>query len=80
MTNRRQFVGNHDGSSIDGSLVECLLNFSLGVWVEGACGFVKEQDGGVGDDGTGDGYTLLLASTKKTGSFTDMRFVGLGYR
>ena len=42
MTDRRQFVCDYDRGPIYSGFVQCLLDFSLGVWVKCACGFIEE--------------------------------------
>jgi len=77
MTDRRQFVGDHDCGSIDGGFVECFLDLSFSVRIECACGLVEKEDGGIRDYSSCDRNSLLLAAAEETGSFADVRVVGL---
>lgn len=66
-------VGDDDGGSADHDAVEGLLDAFLGLGVEGAGGLVEEEDGGVLDNGSGDGNPLLLASRELHSPFSHLQ-------
>ena len=61
---RAAIVGDHDDGLIDLAVeaFQQLQNVLGGYAVEVAGGFVGDQDHRVGDDGAGDGDSLLLAA------------------
>lgn len=56
-------VGDDDHCSALDDLAHAVLNDTLAFVVEGARGFVEDQDAGIGDQGAGNGDALLLTST-----------------
>lgn len=46
-----------------------LLNSFFGTGIDAAGGFIKNEDGGVGENGPGDGQQLPLALAEVAGSF-----------
>ena len=62
VANGGEAVGDDEAGAVVQDLDQCLLNliFGLGVYVGG--GFIKHEHGGVGEDGAGQRYALLLAA------------------
>lgn len=67
-----------DGGAAGGSLVERVLDNTLRLGVEGGGSLVQEQDARVGDNGAGDGNTLLLTTRQKETALADHGVVGFG--
>lgn len=65
---RAQSVRDGDGGATSGGGVEGGLDDFLGLAVECGRGFVEEQDGGVAEEGAGDGDALFL-SAREEGAF-----------
>ena len=57
-----QAMGNHDRGASNHDFIEGGLYFALTLLVKGTCGFIKEEDVGLSNDGTSDCNPLLLAS------------------
>ena len=57
-----QTVGDGEGGSVVGHLVDGVLDELFGLGVQGCCGFVQNEDGGVVDEGAGDGDTLAFTA------------------
>jgi hypothetical protein len=43
-------------------IIEEIQHFGGGLGIQGAGGFIRQQEGGAIDDGSGDRYPLLLAA------------------
>mmetsp|Transcript_13819 Transcript_13819/g.44791 ORF Transcript_13819/g.44791 Transcript_13819/m.44791 type:complete len:495 (+) Transcript_13819:233-1717(+) len=69
-------MSNHDRAPRPAALhhlVECCLDYTLGLRVQGAGGLVQQHDRRVPDNGARDGQALLLATTELDASFTSVR-------
>ena len=55
-------VGDDEGGAALHEEIEAVLDHGFGLGVEGAGGFVEDEDAGVGEDGAGDGDALALAA------------------
>ena len=62
----RETVSNDNGGPSLPGLVQCLLNHLLTLRVQGRGGLIKEEDLGVSDQCSSDGYPLLLSTTQLT--------------
>jgi hypothetical protein len=51
--------------------VQGCLHYAFRLGIQGAGGFVEDEDGGIFQDGTGDGKTLTLAAGKGDAAFAD---------
>ena len=58
----RQAMGNHKGSSAFHESLQCLLDESFRLTVEGRGGFIQQQDPWIFHDGSGDGDALSLTA------------------
>ncbi len=67
----REAVGDHERSAALHEIAEAILDHSFRLGVEGAGGLVKDEDARIGEDGTGDGETLALASGKLDAALPD---------
>ncbi len=59
-------------------MVEGLGDELFGVGVEGGGGFVEDEDGGFGEEGSGDSEALALAAGEVGAAFGDFGVEGLG--
>ena len=59
-------------------LVQRGLHEAFGLGVQRAGGFIEHQDGGVSQDGAGDGDALALAAGQRHPFFADLRVIALG--
>lgn len=57
----RKLVGDCDSRSVRADIVQCLLDYLLGPWIQGTCRFIKQQNWWIGDDTPGNGNPLFLA-------------------
>lgn len=73
----RQSVGDHDRRSALRHAVKSGLHDSLAVHIDGAGGFVQDQDRWPFDDATGDCQPLALAAAQLDAALTDYRRVPL---
>lgn len=76
-TDGRQSVGDHDGRAALRHAVKRFLHDSLAVHIDGASGFVQDQDRRPFDDAAGDCQPLALAAAQLDAAFTDYRRVSL---
>ena len=58
----RQLVGDHEGCPLGRYIVQSILDYFLGLWIQSTCGLVQDQYLGVGDDAPGNCDPLLLSS------------------
>jgi hypothetical protein len=59
-----QAVGDDEGRPPSHEVEHCVLDEALGVGVDVTCGFIKNEDCGVFEEGTGDGEELALSLTQ----------------
>ena len=64
-----QAVGDDEGGSALGEVVKGSLNLGLGDGIQSGGCFVQNQDGGVFQENSGDGYPLLLPTGQEGASF-----------
>ena len=57
-------VSNDNGGPSLPGLVQCLLNHLLTLCIQGRGGLIKEEDLGISDQCSSDGYPLLLSTTQ----------------
>nr|WP_246006678.1 hypothetical protein [Actinomadura pelletieri] len=65
------------GSALAGG-AHCLLDVGFAFGIEVRDGFVEDEDGGVGEDGTGDGDALALSSGEAGAGFAEESVVPSG--
>ena len=66
-------VRNRDRCTALGCAIQCVLNNSFTIAVEGRCGLIKEKNGRVTEQSTGDGDALFLSTAELTTLATDFR-------
>src|SRR5471030_1878650 len=64
-------VGDADDGAVFGEMVDGFLDFGLGLGIEGGGGFVEDEEGGVADEGAGDGDALALAAGEALAPFAE---------
>jgi hypothetical protein len=74
---RAETVGDDQGGAAFDELGESLLHRRLALGVESTCRLIKNQDGRVFEEGSGDGDALTLATGKKISALADGRIVSL---
>ena len=68
---RAQAVGDGNcGAALD-QIVERLLDFLLGLGIDGRSGFIEDQDARVDQQGAGDGDALALTAGQALAAFAD---------
>ena len=72
-----QAVGDGDGGACTHESLKGFLYESLALGVEGAGGFVKDEDGRVLEDGTGDGDALALTAAETAAAVADVCVVAV---
>ena len=65
-------VGDHDDEAVAGNVAQQVHDLNAGLGVQGAGGFVGEQDLGVVDEGARDGDALHLAARHLRGLLVDV--------
>jgi hypothetical protein len=70
-------VGNGNHGFAGGEFFQRGLDHALALGIEGGGGFVEEEDGGVLQQGAGDGEALLLSAGKFAALVADDGFVAL---
>ena len=75
-----QAVGDDQGGAAHGQIVEGPLDLGLRHGVQGGGGFVQDQDGGILQEDSGDGYTLLLSAGQQSTALTDIGVKLVGHR
>ena len=70
-------VGDADDGAVFGEVVDGFLDFGLGLGIERGGGFVEDEDGGVADEGAGDGDALALAAGEALAAFAEGGVVAL---
>lgn len=73
--NGAQPVGDDEHGAPPGGPVERLLHHPLRLCIQSTGGFIQNQDGGVLDQGAGDGDALFLATGQRYTSLTWIRQV-----
>jgi len=71
-------MGDADDGAIFGEVVDGFLDFGFGLGVEGGGGFVEDEDGGVADEGAGDGDALALSAREAEATFAERGVVTVG--
>src|SRR5579871_3330382 len=69
--NGGEAVGDADAGLADHQFIEGILDEALAFGVQRAGGLVQDEDGGVAQDGAGDGEALFLAAGEHDALFTD---------
>ena len=77
-TNGSELVGDNNGGSALGGTVESFLDDAFGVRIQRAGSLVEEEDLGLGDDGSGNGHTLLLPTGQEASTLANIRVVPVG--
>ena len=70
-------VSNDNGGPSLSGLVQCLLNNLLTLRVQGRGGLIKEEDLGISDQCSSDGYPLLLSTTQLSALLSNIGVVAL---
>jgi hypothetical protein len=70
-------VGDADDGAVFGEVVDGFLDFGFGLGIERGGGFVEDEDGGVADEGAGDGDALALAAGEALAAFAERGVVAL---
>ena len=70
-------VSNDNGGPSLPGLVQCLLNHLLTLRVQGRGGLIKEEDLGVSDQCSSDGYPLLLSAAQLSALCSNIGVVAL---
>ena len=65
-------VGDDEGGAVGHEVVEGVLDLPLGFGVHGGGGFVEQEDGGVFEQGAGDGEALFFAAGEFDAAFADV--------
>ena len=65
-------VCDRDRRTTLGCAIQCILNNSFTVAIEGRRGFIKEQNSGVAEQRTGDGNALFLTAAELAALATDL--------
>ena len=78
--NGGEAVGDGEDGAVLHQVVDRALHLLLGDGVEGAGGFVEDEDGRIAQDGAGDGDALALAAAEDEALFADHTFVPFGVR
>ena len=76
--NGGETMGDDEGGAALHEEVEAVLDEGFGFGVEGAGGFVENEDAGVGEYGAGDGEALALAAGELDAALADDGVVALG--
>gem|GEM_PF-3429474 len=76
--NGRQSVGDHQGGSVLHELFEGLLYLAFGFGIEGRGGFVEDEDGGVSEQGPGNGDALALSARQDDALLSHHRVESIG--
>ena len=74
----REAVGDDEGGAALHEEVEAVLDHGFGLGVEGAGGFVEDEDARVGENGAGDGDALALAAGELDAALADDGVVAFG--
>ncbi|MNI56600.1 hypothetical protein D3C73_1116120 [compost metagenome] len=77
--NRGQAMGDHQSGSVLHQARQRLLDQVLTLGIEGAGGFVEEQDRGVHQQRAGDGQALALAAGQAETAIPQMSLVTAGH-
>ncbi len=64
-------VGNHQHGVLPFKLVDGLLHKAFALGIEGAGGFIQDQQLRIAKDGTGQGKSLSLAAAESIAPFAD---------
>jgi len=64
-------VGDDDGGAVGAEFGERGLNEVLGFHIDSGGGFIEQQDGGVFEEGAGEGEALALAAAQEDAALTD---------
>ena len=76
--NGRKAVSDDQGRAAAHQLTQPVLDEGLGFRIEARGGLVENQDSGIGQDRSGDRYTLALAAGQSYPALADDRFVLAG--
>ena len=71
-------VRDGEGGAADLEFFQGFLDETFAVGVEGAGGFVEDEDLWIGDDGAGDAEPLALATGEAGAAFADRGVIALG--
>ena len=74
-----QAMGDDQGGSAPGQGVEGLLDLRLGDGVQGGGGLVQDQDGGIFQENSCDGNSLLLAAGEERAPLADVGVEAVGH-
>jgi hypothetical protein len=72
-------VGDDDGGAVFHELIQGILDEAFALGIEAAGGFIQDQDGGIGEDGAGDGDALALAAGKLGAALADEGVIPFGH-
>jgi len=75
---RRQPVRDHERRPTFHEVAQAVLDFALGVGVDGGQRVVEHEDAGLADDRPGQGGALLLAARQRDAAFADDLIQALG--
>ncbi len=78
IAHRCQAMGHHEGGAVGRELFQRFLNERLAFRIKGACRFIKQQDGGIAQNGAGDGDALALAAGEGNAAFAHFGVKSLG--
>ena len=78
VADRGKTVRDDQDGFADDELLERELDGGLAVAVEGAGGLVEDEDGGVAEEGAGEGEALFLSARETCAAFADEGFVPSG--
>ena len=67
----RETMGDEDGGAAHGGGLDRLLDLVLGGAVDGAGRVVQDEDGGIGEEGAGQGQPLALPAREHYAAFAD---------
>ena len=71
-------VGDDDGAAVLHEGVEGFLNEAFCFRIDGSGGFVEEEDGGIFEEGAGDGEALFFSAGEFHAAFADVRVEAFG--
>ena len=72
VAHRAEAVGDDEAGAVDHEAFQCLLDEALRLGVHAGGGFVQEENGGILQEGAGDGDALFFTDTEADPAFADL--------
>ena len=73
-----QAMGDNEGGAVGGELFQRILDEGLAFRIKGAGCFIEQQDGGIAQNGAGDGDALALAAGQGDAALAHFSVKALG--